>query len=132
MYVPCLGVRVGDPSVTELCSVLGVPRDTFDSPTYPPCVARPSRASSVVSLTHGPARGKCSVHLPSVASTVASRAARTAGKPPLPKSGQPASKRAAPAGKPPPPKAALPRKAPKGSAVLLKRRIPSPSARKGA
>ena len=94
----------------------------------PPCSARPSRASSVASLTHG----KCSVHLPSVASTVASRAARTAGKPPLPKSGQPASKRAAPAGKPPPPKAALPRKAPKGSAVLLKRRIPSPSARKGA
>ena len=43
MYVPCLGVRVGDPSVTELCSVLGVPRAPFDSPTYPPlrCQAEP-------------------------------------------------------------------------------------------
>ena len=108
-----------------------VPRDTLLVgallTNLPPYFARLSHASSVASLTHGPARGKCSVHLPAVASTVAGVAARTAAH-----GGQPASKRAAPAGKPPPPKAAVQRKASKGSGVLRKGSVPSPSARKGS
>ena len=130
MYVPRLGVRVGDPRASRNCAVR-VPRDTLLVGSLltnlPPYFARLSHASSVASLTHGPARGKCSVHLPAVASTVAGVAARTAAH-----GGQPASKRAAPAGKPPPPKAAVQRKASKGSAVLRKGSVPSPSARKGS